>query len=177
MKITEPLIDFDAERFGNGTSHLTWGYKKSQLFLNSLHGENIMIKLLFRPFMQSGSYSERILGYQKDLQEEIYLNDLPNSKFLELCLRIKKKDSKVPEWSPCSNKAVLRPNKPSTASPPDTVNVTCSFSFCDNLEDDHSPPKQNQLKSRAVIAGSAVVTFALLFVLGCILKQNWQKIK
>ena len=176
MKITEPLIDFDAERFGNGTSHLTWGYNKPQLFLNSLHGENIMIKLLFRPFMQSGPYSERILGFQKDLQEEIYLNDLPNSKFLELCLRIKKKDSKVPDWSPCSNKVVLRPNKPSTVSPPE-VNVTCSFSFCDELEEDRSPPKQNQLRARAVIAGTVVAVFALLFVIGCIVKQNWQKIK
>ena len=167
------MIDFDAERYENGTVHLEWNYNSSQKFLNSLYGERIVLLLLFRPFMQSGPYSERILGYQKDLQHQIYLNDLPNSQVLELCIRVRKKDSKVKSWSPCSNKAILRPvnlpsNEPSPTATP--INVTCDFTFC-------NPSKQNTWKTKVVIATSFVILFMVFFILGCVLKINWRRIK
>ena len=162
------MIDFQAERYGNGTVHLTWNYNSSQKFLNSLHGDRIVLKLLYRPFMQSGAYSERILGFQKDLQRQLYLNDLPNSDVLELCVRVKKNDSLVKSWSPCSNKAILRPvNLPTMAPSSLVVNVTV------NPNDE----KQNRLKHKVVALSTGLVLFALFFIAGFVLKYNWRRIK
>lgn len=183
VKITDPLIDFDAQRYENGTVHLTWNYNPSQKFLNSLHGEKIVLLLLYRPFMQSGAYSERILGYQKDLQSQIYLNDLPNSHVLELCIRVRKLDSLVKAWSPCSNKAILRPvNLPTIETPPDQslINVTCTFSFCQSGEftgQQAPPPKQNKLKNKIVFVATCVVLFATVFIFSIVIKRNWRRIK
>ena len=87
---------------------------------------------------------------------------------LELCVRVKKNDSLVKSWSPCSNKAILRPvNLPTMAPSSLVVNVTV------NPNDE----KQNRLKHKVVALSTGLVLFALFFIAGFVLKYNWRRIK
>ena len=50
----------------------------------------------------------QILGLQQELQQQVTLNNLPSNQILELCLQIRKRGSKISDWSECSNKERVR---------------------------------------------------------------------
>jgi len=180
VKITSPPQDFTAQRTGNGTVHMTWDYHRYHLLLNLYHGSKITVLLMYRPFMQSDEYLKRPLGSVSDLSDsdpQIILNDLPNSQVLEMCLRLKKSDSKVDSWSPCSNKVILRPMNLPTSQTPKPINVICEFLWCNNTGRVNKPPVQNKLKSKVTITTTAVVLFATIFIFTCVIKRNWRRIK
>ena len=50
----------------------------------------------------------KVLGLHTELQQEVYLDDLPNNQILELCLQMRKRGSLIEDWSACSKKTTLR---------------------------------------------------------------------
>lgn len=89
--IEEPPRDFAASRI-DGRVRLEWSSSGNH-WLNILYGDQLVLELLYKPYLQVAGLTRRFIGYEKDLQGVIMLNDIPNSEVLELCIRVRKDDS------------------------------------------------------------------------------------
>ena len=91
MVIEEAPKDFTASRI-DGRVRLEWNDSGNH-WLNILYGDELVLELLYKPYLQVAGLTRRFIGYEKDLQGVIMLNDIPNSEVLELCIRVRKDDS------------------------------------------------------------------------------------
>ena len=137
----------------------------------------------------------QILGLQQELQQQVTLNNLPSNQILELCLQIRKRGSKISDWSECSNKewvrihvvensyalssglkltwyeissslkAILRTRVISTIVEP-TAKVTTP-----------EPSLRDKKRERRVILISVVVLVSTVLVTVYCIKINWRQIK
>jgi len=89
--IEEAPKDFSASRI-DGRVRLEWNDSGNH-WLNILYGDELVLELLYKPYLQVAGLTRRFIGYEKDLQGVIMLNDIPNSEVLELCIRVRKDDS------------------------------------------------------------------------------------
>jgi len=172
LVIEEAPKDFSASRI-DGRVRLEWNDSGNH-WLNILYGDELVLELLYKPYLQVAGLKRRFIGYEKDLQGVIMLNDIPNSEVLELCIRVRKDDSLRKEWSPCSNTVTLMPisqptTLPSTIAPED---FPCEkYDICTNKEGTHDKMK----KDVTLLTSSIIVVGSIVFLI-IIIKSSWKKI-
>lgn len=171
LLIEDPPRDFESQRI-DGRVRLSWNFDGNH-WLNYMYSDQLVIELLYKPYMQVGGIKKRFLGYEKDLQGAILLNDIPNSEVLELCVRVRKDDSIIKEWSPCSNTVILRTiSIPTTPAAPIKMDeFPCDrYSFCSNETNDIRKKDLIQLFSAIVIVSSIILVVTILVT-------NWNRLR
>ena len=109
----------------------------------------------------------KVLGVHVELQQEVFLDDLPNNQILELCLQMRKKGSLIEDWSACSEKTTLRTRVTVPTEKPPDVEVTLPSPIANDL------PK----RERMMILIATVVFIVSVVGGSIIVKNNWRTIK
>ncbi|CAG5108198.1 Oidioi.mRNA.OKI2018_I69.chr1.g3680.t1.cds [Oikopleura dioica] len=170
LVIEEPPRDFAASRI-DGRVRLEWSNSGNH-WLNILYGDQLVLELLYKPYLQVAGLTRRFIGYEKDLQGVIMLNDIPNSEVLELCIRVRKDDSIRKEWSPCSKPVILMPVSQPTTLPPTLAPEDCEkFNLCGP----RNGTKNDMENDLAMLTSSIIVVGSIVFVI-IIIKSSWKKI-
>lgn len=164
LKITIPPRDFSAERRINGEVLLKWKNDPRLILMFHILQDSLLYRLVYNARMEIEE-NYQILGLQQELQQQVTLNNLPSNQILELCLQIRKRGSKISDWSQCSNKAILRTRVISTIMAP-TVTVTTP-----------EPSLRDKKRERRIILISVVVLVSTVLVTVYCIKLNWRQIK
>lgn len=109
----------------------------------------------------------KVLGVHVELQQEVFLDDLPNNQILELCLQMRKKGSLIEDWSTCSKKTTLRTRVTVPTEKPPDIEVTLPSPIANDL------PK----RERMMILIASVVFIVSVVGGSIIVKNNWRTIK
>ena len=108
----------------------------------------------------------KVLGVHNELQQEVYLDDLPNNQILELCIQMRKKGSLIEDWSSCSQKTTLRTRVAVPTEGP-AVEVTLPSPIANDLPQ----------RERMMILIASVVFIVSVVGGTIIVKNNWRTIR
>merc|ERR1711935_241398 len=165
LKITIPPKNFVAERRGNGTVYLHWENDFRAMMMIMMLQDSIIYRLVWHARMELEQHF-KVLGVHNELQQEVYLDDLPNNQILELCIQMRKKGSLIEDWSSCSQKTTLRTRVAVPTEGP-AVEVTLPSPIANDLPQ----------RERMMILIASVVFIVSVVGGTIIVKNNWRTIR